>query len=138
MRISKILATLTTIALAAAPASAAVASPLDKREDGCYKSGLTYSEITWDRNAIANARDEACCALAGDYPGETQRHWCKQFHHWKHINFTARNWFKRKQHLHVEDCISVLTIEMDACARGSWKWNGDAFYFGSDPNVGIC
>ncbi|KAF3183561.1 hypothetical protein TWF751_004322 [Orbilia oligospora] len=141
MHILKILTTLTTIVLAAVPASSAITSSsptLQKRgELGCHKSGTYLQDVTHgNKELLEKTISEACNNLAGIYSRETERQWCAQFRLHR-IDFSVQNWTEKPLTLHVDECTATFRRNAMDCPRGSYNLY-HFFYFSFDPNFGSC
>jgi hypothetical protein len=106
---------------------------------GCYTSGLTFGQVSSSHNLIAEARQRACRKFGGKtYPQGGHDSLCVPFTATgNRIDFYVRNNAGTTQFLSYNDCVAALTIEMNACSRGSEQNHGQ-FFYRDDPNAGHC
>ena len=106
---------------------------------GCYTTGLRYGDVSSNNNSIAQARQRACQRFGGKtYSQGGGDSLCVSFPATRNrINFNIRNNAGTARYLSYSDCIAALTIEMNACSRGSEQNHGN-FFYRNDPNAGLC
>lgn len=111
-----------------------IASPVNA--NGCYSSGETFSQVA-THDDIFSAMNDACNGFAGTFLPGQQKTSCSAFPGGDRVDWGVTNIEGSSQALDASDCISAMTIEINACSQGSQQDHG-SFNYKDDPNSGSC
>ncbi|KAI9733530.1 MAG: hypothetical protein M1834_009097 [Cirrosporium novae-zelandiae] len=110
--------------------------PPSVQANGCYTSGLTWSDVGISDSLSAYAK-KACNSFKGSFHAKQSKRKCYNTENGDRVNFVVKNRKGVRNSLTEQDCHKNMLKEMKACDMGSEQDHGE-FFYRDDPNGGKC